>query len=191
MNLFLLHRKHKKNVLKYCNRHVVKMVLETAQLLYTAAHCGNAPLHKTGIKHYKKTHVWHPTSVWVRESRHNWEYTIRFAFTLSKHYTIRYNKVHKCHTHFIALRKLGYFPPKIIRPVKKKRGKVKEIKYGIIKNTKCTAFPCAMPDNCIVYKNDAVDVCKSYRKYYKQKNKEWKIKGRPMKFETKFYKLTQ
>lgn len=180
MNYFLLHRKHLKNVLKYCNRHVVKMILETAQLLYTAAHCGNAPLHKTGIKPYKKTHEWHPTAIWVRESRHNWEYIMDFAFTLSKHYTLRYNRVHKCHAHFIALRKIGYFPPLRRRPIKNK--------CGLIKNTKCTPFPCAMPDECIVYKNDHVDVVKSYRKYYRMKNKEWTKKGRPMKFETKFYK---
>ena len=49
MNLFLLHRKHGKNVRRHCNRHAVKMVLETAQLLWAAAHAGGAPVDSVGV----------------------------------------------------------------------------------------------------------------------------------------------
>lgn len=178
MNLFLLHRKHKKNARKHCNRHVVKMVLETAQLLWASAHCGGAPLENLSVTPYKLTHKWHPTAIWVRKTRQNWLYTLKFAFTLSAEYTRRYKKIHKCHAHFVALKKLGYYPPLETRPIKNK--------CGAIKNSDCTPFPCAMPEECLVYRNNRVDAVRSYKRYYKKKNKEWKEKGRPMKYTTKF-----
>lgn len=178
MNLFLLHRKHSKNVRKYCNRHAVKMVLETAQLLWAAAHVGGATLDDLSVTPYKLTHKWHPTAIWVRKTLENWEYTMKFAFKLSREYTRRYNKVHKCHAHFVALRKLGYHPPLETRQIKNA--------CGTIKKTKCTPFPLAMPEECVVYRKNKVDAVRSYRKYYKKKNKEWTEKGRPMKYTTKY-----
>lgn len=178
MNLFLLHRKHAKNVRKHCNRHVVKMVLETAQLLWAAARCGGAPLDNLDVTPYKMTHKWHPTAIWVRKTLENWKYTMEFAFTLSKEYTRRYGKVHKCHAHFVALRKLGYYAPLERRAIKNK--------CGVIKRSKCTPFPLAMPEECVVFRNNKIDPVRSYRKYYKIKSKEWAEKGRPMKYTTKY-----
>ena len=154
------------------------MVLETAQLLWAAAHVGNAPVDNLDVTPYKLTHKWHPTAIWVRQTLENWEYTIKLAFKLSREYTRRYKKIHKCHAHFIALRKLGYYPPAETRDIKKPCGKIKK--------TNCTPFPLAMPDECVVYRNNKVDAVRSYRKYYKKKNNEWKEKGRPMKYTTKY-----
>ena len=178
MNFFLLHWKHKKNVRRHCNKHVVKMILEICQLLYACAHVGGAPLDKLEHKPYKLTHKWHPTSIWVRKNRHNWKYTLKFAKALCKEYTRRYNKVHACEKHFVQLRKLGYYPPMETRPIKNV--------CGAIKDSKCSPFPLAMPVECVVYKNGEADPVKSYRKYYQVKDTEWSAKGRGMKFTTKY-----
>ena len=51
-----------------CDKHVVKMVLETAQLASTTFHTRglDAP--------YRKTHENHPSAVWARTSRQNFEW---------------------------------------------------------------------------------------------------------------------
>ena len=180
MNLFLLSRKHKKNVRYHCNKHVVKMILETCQLLYAAAHVGGAPLEGLEHKPYKLTHKWHPTSIWVRKSRNNWNYALKFAVELCEEYTRRYGKVHACAKHFKQLAKIGYYPPMETRPIKNVCGK--------IKGTECTPFPLAMPVECVVYKDGEVDPVRSYKRYYRTKYKEWKENGRPMKWSTKLTK---
>ena len=176
MNFFLLHWKHKKNVRRHCNKHVVKMILEICQLLYACAHVGGAPLDKLEHKAYKLTHKWHPTSIWVRKIDTIGN-TLKFA-ALCKEYTRRYNKVHACEKHFVQLRKLGYYPPMETRPIKNV--------CGAIKDSKCSPFPLAMPVECVVYKNGEADPVKSYRKYYQVKDTEWSAKGRGMKFTTKY-----
>lgn len=75
---------------KYHNdKHVVKMILETAQLL-----CGvhwvigsEAP--------YKLSHKNHPCAIWVRESLSNYLYLCDLGLELCKEYTYRYGKRHK------------------------------------------------------------------------------------------------
>ena len=180
MNFFLLSRYFKKNAKYHCNRHCVKMILELCQLLYAAAHVGGAPLDDLKHKPYKLTHKWHPTSIWVRKSRHNWNYTMKFAVELCAEYTRRYGKVHSCEKHFVQLAEIGYYPPMETRPIKNV--------CGVIKGTKCTPFPLAMPEDCVVYKNGNADPVKSYRTYYMVKCKDWKKKGRPMKWGTKLSK---
>jgi len=73
-----------------CDKHVVKMILESAQLLCNAHWVtGNGPAP------YAQTHVNHPCSIWVRSSISNYKWLLEHAFALCEEYTIRYNKKHK------------------------------------------------------------------------------------------------
>ena len=95
MNIFYLDNDPENAARYQCDKHVVKMILETAQLLCTAHRLldgvevlGNEPL-------YKATHQNHPSSIWVRESSGNYEWLYKhFAFLLDE-YTERYSKIHK------------------------------------------------------------------------------------------------
>ena len=72
-----------------CDRRVIKMVLESAQMLSTA-------LREHGVDvGYKSTHKNHPSNVWARETRANWNWLYKHAMALCKEYTKRYNKIHK------------------------------------------------------------------------------------------------
>lgn len=71
------------------DKHVVKMVLESAQLLCSPYDPGVAP--------YKRTHYNHPCAKWTRESLANWKWLLKHAYALSAEYSFRYNKTHKCH----------------------------------------------------------------------------------------------
>ncbi len=70
----------------HCDRHVVKMILESAQMLSTA-------LRIYGIdKGYKPTHVNHPCTVWARESLSNWKWLRDLATCLNLEYRYRFKK---------------------------------------------------------------------------------------------------
>lgn len=72
------------------DKRVVKMVLESAQMLSTAIHCVG------GYGPYKKTHVNHPCSVWARRSAENYHWLLSHFKALCNEYTRRYGKTHKC-----------------------------------------------------------------------------------------------
>lgn len=73
------------------DRHVVKMCLETAQILCTALH------HHHGIEApYKPTHKNHPCVLWAAESQSNFMWLAHLGLSLCDEYTFRYGKEHKC-----------------------------------------------------------------------------------------------
>jgi hypothetical protein len=72
------------------DKRVIKMVLESAQLLSTAINeCG-------GKGPYKTTHKNHPCSIWVRKSSYNYNWLFNHFRALLAEYTARYGKKHKC-----------------------------------------------------------------------------------------------
>ena len=71
-------------------KRVIKMVLESAQMLCTALHLNGA----SHLAQYKKTHANHPSNVWVRETRSNYEWLLTHFKALCDEYTLRCNKVH-------------------------------------------------------------------------------------------------
>ena len=89
MNIFILDKNPRKAARMLCDQHVVKMILESAQMLCTAC-------WESGIEApYKSTHKNHPCTIWVRESLKNYDWLIKHANELCKEYTRRYNKTHK------------------------------------------------------------------------------------------------
>lgn len=171
MNLFLLSRSRRRGAKRHCNRHVIKMILETTQLLWTGVRMSNVDMKTLKIRAYRKTHAWHPTAMWVRETPKNWDFTLQFGLELCKEYTRRYHRRHKCERHLHFIRKLGYCKPLETRPYTAPRG---AMKGG------CTPLPLAMPDDCVVYQKGVPNAVASYRKYYNRKGREWAALGRPM-----------
>ena len=90
MNIFVLDECPKKAAEYSCDKHVVKMILESAQLLSTA-------LRQNGVHTtYKATHVNHPCSIWARKTKGNYQWLYNHFISLLAEYTKRYNKVHAC-----------------------------------------------------------------------------------------------
>ena len=92
MNIFVVDHDPFVAAKMLCDKHVVKMILETAQLLSTAHHLTGSPL---ACKLYKMTHKNHPSAVWVRSSKGNYRWALAHLKGLLKEYTFRYNKIHK------------------------------------------------------------------------------------------------
>ena len=152
MNLFYLDHDPKKAARMQCDKHVVKMILETAQLLSTA-HAeldGESPA-------YKPTHKNHPSAVWVRSSAYAYTWAWRHLRELGIEYSKRYNKAHKTIVeHLSTLRVLP---------------------ESINMDMTPTEPPQCMYDEC---RRD--DTVLAYQLYYNAKADEWSAAGKPMKW---------
>ena len=90
MNIFYLDEcPHKAAELQY-NKHVVKMILESAQMLCTAHH---VDIHGRDVP-YKQAHLNHPSTIWARKNASNYKWLFEHFCALSAEYKKRYNKVH-------------------------------------------------------------------------------------------------
>lgn len=90
MNIFYLDTDIHKSAQFLLDKHVVKMPLETTQLL-----C-NAIILNGGVAQYKLTHAKHPCTVWAANSLTNFEWLRRYGIAVCAEYTHRYGKTHKC-----------------------------------------------------------------------------------------------
>jgi hypothetical protein len=112
MNIFALHDDAAKSAVMMCDKHVVKMVTESAQMLSTVHRVINGIETKrlsnsglTKVKHWelpypmedvlmKACHVNHPCTQWARESDSNYMWLYEHYRALSDEYTYRYGKKH-------------------------------------------------------------------------------------------------
>lgn len=91
MNIFYLDSAWHLAARHLCDRHVVKMTLETTQILCSIHHyVGNTQVP------YRKSHINHPCCVWSRQSFTNWLLLMNYGRFLASEYTFRYNKTHAC-----------------------------------------------------------------------------------------------
>jgi hypothetical protein len=161
MNIFLLDWDVTKCAEQHVDKHCVKMMTELAQVLSTAhrildgtestrlskmgrrTKCWALPEYDSVI--YSATHVNHPSTVWARTSKENYEWLYSLFTALCKEYTYRYGKVYK------AFRDDGNGLGELLSRTPKN-----------IPSRGMTSFALAMPDE---YK--CSDPVLSYRKYYK------------------------
>ena len=86
MNIFVLDRDIERCARYHCDQHVVKMILESVQMLCTA-------LNKRGMETpYRSTHVKHPCVLWVEHSYDNFLWLRRLTLALNREYRYRFGK---------------------------------------------------------------------------------------------------
>lgn len=118
MNIFYLDKDFKICAKYHCDKHVVKMILESAQLLCNVY----------DIAPYKKTHINHPCSKWVKSSISHYNFLYNLLENLLNEYTKRYKKIHKTYEVFNWLKNnnpnlkdLGFIDPPQCMPDKYKQ----------------------------------------------------------------------
>ena len=92
MNIFYLDKDPVKAAKYQYNKHVVKMILESAQMLCTAHHLLD-PCNSDDIP-YKVAHKNHPSTIWVRYSAPHYLWLYHHMIALGEEYTKRYGKKH-------------------------------------------------------------------------------------------------
>ena len=86
MNIFVLDSDIDRCAQYHCDQHVVKMILESVQMLCTA-------LNKKGFSTpYKSTHIKHPCVLWVEQSYGNFAWLKNLALALNAEYRFRFEK---------------------------------------------------------------------------------------------------
>lgn len=86
VNIFVLSEDPAEAARMQCDKHVVKMLLETGQMLCAA--------HEPGVAPWKRTHYNHPCVVWTRASTANYEWLAIHGLELCAEYTRRYGRRH-------------------------------------------------------------------------------------------------
>ena len=86
MNIFVLDNNVEKCAEYHCDKHVIKMILESAQMMSAVVRLNG---HDTG---YKLTHKNHPCTIWARKSLSNYKWLFKLAVGLNAEYRYRYNK---------------------------------------------------------------------------------------------------
>jgi hypothetical protein len=162
VNIFVLNKDPKIAAQMHCDKHVPKMVVESAQMLSTAhrmldgkEYTAPSKSGKRMVKHYKlpmnddkvykAVHAKHPCTVWTMETHNNYMWHYELFKNLSKEYTFRFGKPHQS---WELLKNALNCPPD-------------NIPVGFL-----TKFALAMPEE---YKTE--DPVTSYQKYYKQDKK--------------------
>lgn len=92
MNIFVTDEDPVQAAKNLCDKHISKMIVESAQMLSTA-HWVLDGGHPSPI--YKATHTNHPCNVWVRESAGNYVWLYKHAVAMCYEYTCRYERLHK------------------------------------------------------------------------------------------------
>lgn len=175
MNIFVLSLNPYVCALYHCDKHVVKMILEYAQILSTAHRVLDGVqvemlsdsgrrlkrwIHRCEYMDkllYKSTHTKHPCVQWVLEGSENYMWLYSLMIHLMCEYRIRYGRVHLTE--------------------KKLSGVLFNIPENIRRTDKMTKPALAMPDE---YKCE--DVVLSYRLFYKYSKVRfavWKDEGYP------------
>jgi hypothetical protein len=149
MNIFILSKDPHLAAQMQCDKHVVKMVLETAQLLCSAFPQGTAP--------YKRSHYNHPSATWIRESKQNYEWLITHGLALCDEYQFRYGKTHKS--------------KEVILWCQKHYAKLKLPNIGL------TAFKQVVKDNCL--SPNAVSAYRKYYLQEKRAIAKWTKRAPP------------
>lgn len=117
MNIFFLSFDPVLAARAHCDKHVIKMLLESTQLLWTAQHVATegripaletAPTTLRGDRHgYAPTHPKHPCAIWTRASLANYRWLCELALALAEEYHYRWparEGPHACEAHVIWLR---------------------------------------------------------------------------------------
>ena len=105
MNIFVLDADPERAARDLCDRHVVKMCLETAQILSTI----------TGGP-YRPTHRAHPCVVWAGASRGNALWLREHGLAIAREYSRRYGGRIHASEHVIIDARLGAVPPGSLTP---------------------------------------------------------------------------
>ena len=162
MNIFYVDKDPVKAAEMMCDKHIIKMILESAQMLCTAKRVLDGTEYFDKTKNGRKIKRWrldnpneeaiiykagwlgHPSTQWVLKSAYNYIWLYQHMMALNEQYKLRWQK-DKDHTSIVKLGQLLKTPPK--------NAKI---------NVKGTDATPAMPEHCKV----PGDSVASYRKYY-------------------------
>ena len=173
MNIFYLDRDPKIAAQMMCDKHVVKMILESAQMLSTAHRVldGDEYADKVGL--YKMAHKNHPSTIWVRLSNQHYWWLYAHMVALMEEYTYRYGKHHATERLKVPL---SEYP--------------KAISVGDFTNPpQCMPKACKGEDTVLAYQNYYIIEKSGFARWTKREIPTWFLgetgaKGKPVELHS-------
>lgn len=159
MNVFFLDRNPVCAAQCQCDKHVVKMVTETAQMLSAVHHFAYTEL-KGSNKIYRLAYAKHPWTKWAFWSRLHYRWLLAHGIALGQEYTYRYGKIHKSAEVIEGIAEWSD-ENKFWRVTSVDGGSIKWVPYCV-----------RTEDEYITYAGGRIrrDPVEAYRSYYKYKN---------------------
>lgn len=153
MNIFVLDTDPVLAAQMHCDKHVVKMILETAQILSTVWHeLPDGAHYAIPAEAYRPTHRNHPCVKWAGKSSGNYSWLFKLGMALCDEFELRYGHGHKTRAVLDALSRVP----------------------ACVQGGEMTPFVCCMPDEFIAAYDNKLrtgdfnrDVVSSYRTYYR------------------------
>lgn len=158
MNIFYLAKDPKVSAQMMCDKHVVKMILESAQMMSTAHRVLDGDVYADVEGLYKIVHENHPSTIWVRRSSEHYEWLYQHMVSLMNEYTYRYDNSHDTE--------------RLLRPLKKYPMNISADKF--------VDPPQCMPDYCKL--KNTVSAYRNFYKLEKVSFATWKKRSVPKWF---------
>lgn len=136
MNIFVLDSNIQKCAEYHVDKHVVKMILESAQILSTVSRLNGLD------QGYKSTHEKHPCTIWTGESIQNWNWLKMLAYHLNEEYKYRFDHTDNHKSYDL----------------------IQSLDDPALPNIGLTNFKIALPKYCIVQNNTIESYRKYYLK---------------------------
>lgn len=176
LNIFALDKNPKKAAEMMCDKHIVKMIIESFQMFSSVIDSNydenlllgvTKPSAFLGMYQYPKSVPQHPCTMWIAKSKGNYKWMLKHTRALCGEYRKRYNKVHKAEGMLMIV-----------------EGQLPYLKFEVDRKTK---FVQAMPENA--KDKDPVRGYRNYYNLYKFMFAKWKMgnvpawyKGGPLYF---------
>ena len=146
MNYFYVEEDPTSAAQALCDKHVVKMILETAQMLSTAHRLTESPQADFV---YKPTHANHPSTKWLRSSQIAYKHGLKHLESLLAEYVHRFSKPNK----YERLR-LDVLP------------RLRQVPEAL------PDLPFVDPPQCMYDECRGLDTVEAYRSYYRVRRNE-------------------
>lgn len=149
MNIFTTSYDPKECAKYLDDKRVVKMALESCQLLSNAMHLNN------NVGPYKLTHAKHPCTLWAAHCRRNYGWLLNHFKALLSEYKARYGREHKCGQYMSTFESFHDYMP---------------LKTRVLRFVNCTTDYKHIEDTILAYQmqlNDKWDTDKRVPTWYK------------------------
>jgi hypothetical protein len=171
MNIFFLDKSPKIAAQMMCNKHVVKMIVESAQMLSTAHRVCDGDDYANEMGLYKLAHKNHPSTKWVRSNPFHYLWLYHHMIGLMDEYTHRYGKVH-------ATERLK----SSLKPVPKQM--LENTFTDFIDPPQCMPEECKQDDTVFAYQTYYIVEKSRFAKWIKREIPKWFIGGSDGKRES-------
>lgn len=148
MNIFATSYDPRQSARDLPDKLVVKMVLESAQMLSMSGNKVISGLDQSRIYKSTKAYEKHPCTLWAGKCLANYIWLVEHSLEIGKEYTRRYGKVHK------SVNVIMYIKECLL-------SNLGNVCYDAYTSKSVTPFALAMPEKY----QDPIDPCSSYREY--------------------------